>query len=161
MRITDVQGTKVYLAPQGTDVTTIAKIETALGTAKQVNCLQTIGDVAATRTTTDYSCISSDNVVTALGGVTYADQQLDVLFDADDITGKKDLIDAFENKERRQIIIVLSDKPNSNVGSSPTYITYEVAISAQSYTLAKDSAVMVTSTLKPSAKKVFNRVTAP
>ena len=161
MRITDVQGTKVFLAPQGTDVTTIAKIETALGTAKQVNCLQTIGDVAATRTTTDYSCISSDNVVTALGSVTYADQQLDVLFDADDITGKKDLIDAFENKERRQIIIVLSDKPNSNVGSSPTYITYEVAISAQSYTLAKDSAVMVTSTLKPSAKKVFNRVTAP
>ncbi len=161
MRITDVQGTKVYLAPQGTDVTTIAKIETALGTAKQVNCLQTIGDVAATRTTTDYSCISSDNVVTSLGSITYADQQLDVLFDADDITGKKDLIDAFEGKERRQIIIVLSDKPNSNVGSSPTYITYEVAISAQSYTLAKDSAVMVTSTLKPSAKKVFNRVTAP
>lgn len=161
MRITDVQGTKVFLAPQGTDVTTIAKIETALGTAKQVNCLQTIGDVAATRTTTDYSCISSDNVVTSLGSITYADQQLDVLFDADDITGKKDLIDAFENKERRQIIIVLSDKPNSNVGSSPTYITYEVAISAQSYTLAKDSAVMVTSTLKPSGKKVFNRVTAP
>ena len=161
MRITDVQGTKVYLAPQGTDVTTIAKIETALTSAKQVNCLQTIGDVAATRTTTDYSCISSDNVVTSLGSITYADQQLDVLFDADDITGKKDLIDAFENKERRQIIIVLSDKPNSNVGSSPTYITYEVAISAQSYTLAKDSAVMVTSTLKPSAKKVFNRVTAP
>ena len=161
MRITDVQGTRVFLAPQGTDVTTIAKIETALGTAKQVNCLQTIGDVAATRTTTDYNCISSDNVVTSLGSITYADQQLDVLFDADDITGKKDLIDAFENKERRQIIIVLSDKPNSNVGSSPTYITYEVAISAQSYTLAKDSAVMVTSTLKPSAKKVFNRVTAP
>ena len=161
MRITDVQNTKVYLAAQGTDVTTIAKIETALGTAKQVNCLQTIGDIAATRTTTDYSCISSDDVVTALGSITYADQQLDVLFDADDATGKKDLIDAFENKERRQIIIVLSDKPNSNVGSSPTYITYEVAISAQSYTLAKDSAVMVTSTLKPSAKKVFNRVTAP
>ena len=161
MRITDVQGTKVFLAPQGTDVTTIAKIETALGTAKQVNCLQTIGDVAATRTTTDYSCISSDNVVTSLGSITYADQQLDVLFDADDVTGKKDLIDAFEGKQRRQIIIVLSDKPNSNVGSSPTYITYEVAISAQSYTLAKDSAVMVTSTLKPSGKKVFNRVTAP
>ena len=161
MRITDVQGTKVYLAPQGTDVTTIAKIETALASAKQVNCLQTIGDVAATRATTDYGCISSDNVVTSLGSVTYADQQLDVLFDAEDITGKKDLIDAFEKKERRQIVIVLSDKPNSNVGSSPTYITYEVAISAQSYTLAKDSAVMVTSTLKPSGKKVFNRVTAP
>lgn len=161
MRITDVQGTKVFLAPQGTDVTTIAKIETALASAKQVNCLQTIGDVAATRTTTDYSCISSDNVVTSLGSITYADQQLDVLFDAEDITGKKDLIDAFENKERRQIIIVLSDKPNENVGSSPTYITYEAAISAQSYTFAKDSAVMVTSTLKPSGKKVFNRVTAP
>ena len=161
MRITDVQGTKVYLAPQGTDVTTIAKIATALASAKQVNCLQTIGDIAATRTTTDYSCISSDEVVTALGSITYADQQLDVLFDADDITGKKDLIDAFEGKQRRQIIIVLSDKPNEKVGSSPTYITYEVAISAQSYTLAKDSAVMVTSTLKPSGKKVFNRVTAP
>ena len=84
-----------------------------------------------------------------------------MLFDAEDITGKKDLIDAFEKKERRQIIIVLSDKPNENVGSSPTYITYEAAISAQSYTFAKDSAVMVTSTLKPSGKKVFNRVTAP
>ena len=161
MRITDVQGTKVFLAPLGPDVTTIAKIETALGTAKQVNCLQTIGDVAATRTTTDYSCISSDGVVTSLGSITYADQQLDVLFDAEDITGKKDLIDAFENKTRRQIIIVLSDKPNENVGSSPTYITYEAAISAQSYTFAKYSAVMVTSTLKPSAKKVFNRETAP
>ena len=161
MRITDVQNTKVFLAPQGTDVTTIAKIVTALASAKQVNCLQTIGDIAATRTTTDYSCISSDEVVTALGSITYADQQLDVLFDADDITGKKDLIDAFEGKQRRQIIIVLSDKPNEKVGSSPTYITYEVAISAQSYTLAKDSAVMVTSTLKPSGKKVFNRVTAP
>ena len=112
MRITDVQGTRVFLAPQGTDVTTIAKIETALASAKQVNCLQTIGDVAATRTTTDYSCISSDGVVTSLGSITYADQQLDVLFDAEDITGKKDLIDAFEKKERRQIIIVLSDKPN-------------------------------------------------
>lgn len=161
MRITDVQGTKVYLAPQGTDVTTIAKIETALGTAKQVNCLQTLGDLVKTYATTDYSCISSSEVLTALGTATYADMQLDVLFDADDTSGKQDLIDAFENKKRRQVIVVLSDKPNENVGSSPTYVTYEVAISSQGMTFAKDSAVMITSTLKPSAKKVFNKVTAP
>lgn len=160
MTLTDVQGLKVYLAPRGTAVATIANIETAISAAKQINCLQTLGDVAATRNTNTYSCMSSDNVAYSLGSITYGDMNIEVLYDAEDTAGKQDLIDAFENKERRQLIIALSDKPNANVGSSPTYVTFEVAFSAQSFTFPKDGAVMVSTTAKPSAKTVFQRVAA-
>ena len=138
MKLTDVQGLKVYLAPKGAAVDTIANIETAIGTAKQINCLQMLGDVAATRATQDYSCMSYDEVAFSLGSVTYSDQAIEVLYDGTDTTGKKDLMDAWENKERRQLIIELNDKPNVNAGSSPTYITYEICISGQTISLEKD-----------------------
>lgn len=160
IKVTDVQGVKVYLAPQGADVTTIAKVETAIGTAKQVNCLQVLGNVSASRASTDYSCLSSDEVAFSLGSVTYADQAIDVLYDGTDTSGKQDLIDAFENKERRQIIIEFNDKPNSNVGSSPTYITYEVGFKQQDFTFEKDAAIMVRTVAKPTKPKRFKAVAA-
>ena len=160
LRVTDVQGVKVYLAPKGSDVSTIENVETAIASAKQVDCLQALGSIAATRATVDYSCMSSDEVAFSLGSVTYSDQSIEVLFDAQDTTGKKDLMDAWENKERRQLIIALNDKPNENTGSSPTYITYEIGISGQEITLEKDGAVRVTSTCKPTKPKLFRAVAA-
>jgi len=160
LRVTDVQGVQVYLAQKGSDVSSITAVEAAISGAKQVDCLQALGDISATRSTTDYFCMSSDEVAFSLGSVAYSDQTIEVLFDAQDVGGKKDLMDAFENKERRQLIIELNDKPNDNTGSSPTYITYEVGISAQSITLEKDGAVKVTSTLKPTKPIIYRAVAA-
>lgn len=160
LNLTDVQGLKVYLAPKGTDVTTIAKVKTAIASAKQVACLQVLGNLGATRASTNYSCMSSDEVAFSLGSISYNDQSIEVLYDGADTTGKKDLIDAFTNKERRQIIIELNDKPNDNVGSSPTYFTYEIGISSQEYTFEKDQAVRVVSTIKPTAFTLYKAVTA-
>lgn len=159
MVITDVQGINAFLAPAGTSVTSIAEIETALLTAKEIKSLQALGDVAETRASTTYSSISDDEVEHSLGTKIPSDISIELLFDPDDILGQGDIISAFHDKTRRQCILVLNDKENESVGSSPSYRTFQIGISGQTEAYPKDGAIGINSTCKVSNVKRFARVT--
>lgn len=148
--VTDVQGTKIYLAATGTDVSDATAIATAISTAKQIGCLQSIGDITMSRNTQEYTCISSDESTKSQGSVTLGNQVIETLFNAADTAGQQDLIAMWDGKERRILIIELNDQITPTTGN-PTYITYEVFVSNVSMTMAKDSAVMYNATLELSS----------
>ena len=150
LKVTDVQGTKVYLAPVTADVADAAKIKTAISTAKQIGCLQSIGDITMSRAVQEYTCISSDVSTKSQGSVTLGNQEISTLFNAADIAGQKDLIAMWNGKERRTFIIELNDKITPTTGN-PTYITYQVFVSNVSIAMAKDSAVLYNATLEISS----------
>lgn len=147
LKVTDVQGTKVYLAALGVDVADAAKIKTAIATAKQIGCLQSIGDISMTRAVQEYSCISSDSTSKSAGSVSLGNQEISTLFNAADTAGQQDMIKAWDEKTRRILIIELNDQITATTGN-PTYITYEVFPSGVTIPMAKDSAVMYNATLE-------------
>lgn len=150
LKVTDVQGTKVYLAPQGADVADAAKIKTAISTAKQIGCLQSIGGITMSRSVQEYTCISSDASTKSQGSVTLGNQEISTLFNAADTAGQEDLIAMWDGKERRTFIIELNDQITPTTGN-PTYITYEVFVSNVSIDMAKDAAVLYNATLEISS----------
>lgn len=146
LKVTDVQGTKVYLAALGVDVADATKIKTAIATAKQIGCLQSIGDISMTRAVQEYSCISSDSTSKSAGSVSLGNQEISTLFNAADTAGQQDMIKAWDEKTRRILIIELNDQITPTTGN-PTYITYEVFPSGVTIPMAKDSAVMYNATM--------------
>ena len=147
LKVTDVQGTKVYLVATTADVSTAAKIATAKAAGKQIGCLQSIGDVSMTRAVQEYSCISSDATSKSAGSVTLGNQEISTLFNAADTAGQQDLIKAWDEKTRRILIIEFNDQITPTTGN-PTYITYEVFPSGVTIPMAKDSAVLYNATLE-------------
>jgi len=155
---TDVQGTKLYLVAVGVDVSDAAAIATAISGGKQIGCLQAIGDISMTRAVQEYSCISSDEVSKSAGSVSLGNQELSTLFNAADAAGQQDLIAAWDDKERRQLIIELDDQITPTTGN-PTYIIYEIFPSGVTIPLAKDAAVLYNSTVEISSLPVMTLAT--
>ena len=150
LKVTDVQGTRVYLAATTADVSDAAKIKTAITTAKQIGCLQSIGNITMSRAVQEYTCISSDASAKSQGSVTLGNQEISTLFNASDTAGQQDLIAMWDGKERRTFIIELNDQITPTTGN-PTYITYEVFVSNVSIPMAKDTAVLYNATLEISS----------
>jgi hypothetical protein len=154
MNVTDSQGSKLYLAAYGTDVADVLKIETAIATAKQVGCLQDLGEITTSRSVQEYSCLSEDNVTKSLGSLTLGNQTIGLLFDAKDAAGQADLVAAFNattsSGRRRVAILQLNDEGTTN----PTYITYDIAVSSLGVAVAKDNAVMRNFTVEVMSKPV-------
>lgn len=147
LKVTDVQGTKVYLVATTADVSTASAIATAKAAGKQIGCLQSIGDISMTRAVQEYSCISSDATSKSAGSVTLGNQEISTLFNAADTAGQQDLIKAWDEKTRRILIIEFNDQITPTTGN-PTYITYEVFPSGVTIPMAKDSAVLYNATLE-------------
>lgn len=141
MDVTDVQGTKLYLAATGTSVVDAAAIAAAIAAGKQIGCLQAIGDIGMTRAVQEYQCISSDESTKSAGSVSLGNQELSTLFNAADAAGQQDLIAMWDDKTRRILIIELNDQITPTTGN-PTYITYEIFPSGVTIPLAKDAAVL-------------------
>ena len=150
LSVTDVQGTKLYLVATGTSVVDVAAIATAISGGKQIGCLQSIGDISMTRAVQEYTCISSDDSTKSIGSVSLGNQEISTLFNAADAAGQQDLIDAWDNKTRRILIIELNDQITPTTGN-PTYITYEVFPSGVAIPLAKDAAVLYNATIEISS----------
>lgn len=150
LAVTDVQGTKIYLVATGTAVATAANCATAISGGKQIGCLQSIGDISITRAVQQYNCISSDKVSKSAGSVSLGNQEISTLFNAADTAGQQDLIAAWDDKERRILIIELNDQITPSTGN-PTYITYEVFPSGITIPLAKDAAVLYNATIEISS----------
>lgn len=147
--ITDVQGTKVYLCANGATVTTAANAATAIAAGKEVMYLQELGDISETRSVTTYSAISANDTQKSIGSLSYGNFALSVLYDAKDVKGQADMVAMFSNNERRQLVIKMTDGT-----TSPTYATFEVALSSQVMSFPKDGAVMYNNTAEQCSKLV-------
>jgi len=158
LSVTDVQGTKLYLAATGTDVSDAAAIATAISGGKQIGCLQAIGDISMTRAVQEYTCISSDDSTKSIGSTSLGNQELSTLFNAADAAGQQDLIAAWDDKERRILIVELNDQITPTTGN-PTYITYEIFPSGVTIPLAKDAAVLYNSVVEIASLPVMTLAT--
>lgn len=150
LKVTDVQGTKVYLAAAGIAVSTAGEVATAISSAKQIGCLQSIGDISMTRAVQEYTCISSDDSTKSIGSTSLGNQEISTLFNAADTAGQQDMIAAWDDKTRRTIIIELNDQITPTSGN-PTYITYQVFPSGVTIPMAKDAAVLYNAVLEISS----------
>ena len=154
MNVTDSQGSLAFLAPYGTSVADVTAIETAITTAKQIGCIQDLGEITTSRSVQEYSCLSSDETTKSLGSLTLGNQTIGLLFDAKDATGQADLVSAFNDAtsdgKRRVMILQLNDEGTTN----PTYIVYDIAVSSLGVAVAKDNAVMRNFTVEVMSKPV-------
>ena len=148
---TDAQGTKVYLAAEGTDVADATKIATAILAGKQVGCIQSLGSIDTTREVTEYACLSSNEIAKSLGSVKAGSLELSLLFNSGDAEGQKELRDMYTANERRVFIVELSDAGTTN----PTYITFDGAVSGIATPIEKNSAVLQNYTVEITSNPVF------
>ncbi len=138
LNVTNTQGTKVYIAPAGTDVADATKIATAIASASQIGCIQSLGSIDTSREVQEFACMSSDEIAKSLGSIKAGNLDISLLFDATDAAGQKELRDMYTANERRVFIIELVDAGTAN----PTYICFEGAVSAMATPIDKDSAVL-------------------
>ena len=143
--ITNSQGSKVYIATTAnavvTDATTIA---TAIGTGKEIGCLQDLGEIGSSRSVQEYSCLSSDNIAKSSGSLSLGNVSISTLFNAADATGQAELRSIYAGNETRTVIVMLND----DAGVNPTYYTFEGFVSDQKVAIQKDNAVMFNSTVE-------------
>lgn len=147
MAITDSQLTKVYLVPLGTTVNNASAIATAISTAKELQCIQSLGDIGSTRTVQTYKCLDQAQTQKSLGSFDIGNLAVDFLFDASNTTGQSELRSIYEAGTRKIAIVKLNDQITPTTGN-PTYITFETAMSAETFTIALDSAVIYKTTLE-------------
>lgn len=143
--ITNSQGSKIYIcAGADTTVTTAVNVVAAIAAGKQIGCLQNIGDIGTSRSVQEYSCMSEDAVAKSSGSMSLGNIAVSMLYNAADTAGQAELRSIYASGSTRTIVIVLND-----IGATyPTYFTFEGFISAQSVSIQKDNAVMMTSTIE-------------
>ena len=147
MKITDSQGTKVYLVPTSTVLTDAASVATAIAAGKQIGCLQDLGEITSSRNVQEYSCLSSDEIQKSLGSISLPNLSISLLFDSTDTAGQKELRDMFKDNERRIMIVALNDEVTPATGN-PTYIYFEAGLSSAGVAIQKDNAVMYNVTIE-------------
>ena len=151
LNITNTQGTLVYIAPQGTDLSDAAKIATAITAGKQIGCIQSLGSIDTSREVQEYACLSSNEIAKSLGSVKAGNLEISLLFDAKDAEGQLELRTMYGDNTRREFIIQLVDDGTV----SPTYITFEGAVSAMATPIEKDSAVLQNFTVEMTSLPVI------
>ncbi len=110
----------------------------------EIGCIQSIGTMAETRPVTKYSCMSSDDSTSALGGIERSSLDIGVFLDPDDATGQGALEAAFRTNAEVQAIIELSD----SLGTNGTQYEFTSQVSGYNITIEKDQAVMASFTLE-------------
>ena len=145
--ITNSQGTKIYVCPAGTNVSTPAAIQTAYASAKLIGCIQDIGSLTSTRNVQEYSCLSQDAVSKSFGSLTLGNFTVGMLYDAADAAGQSELKAMFDTNSSRVAIVGLSDGV-FGATTSPTCFTMDIGVSSIEVAIAKDNAVMMNATVE-------------
>jgi hypothetical protein len=158
LNVTDVQGTKVYLAAQGADVSDAAAIVIAIAAGVQIGCLQALGDISETRAVQEYTCMSSDESTKSSGSISLGNQEISTLFNAADTAGQEDMIAMWDTNSRRTMIVEMNDQITPTTGN-PTYLTYEIFASGRVIPFAKDAAILYNATMEQSSRMVFTLAT--
>jgi len=164
--ITNSQGTRAYLVDVGTTLTTIMNVETAVATAETIDCIQDIGDISASRSVQEYSCLSSDEIAKSLGSITLPSVDMSLIFDADNAGGQAEIRAMFTGNARKILVIELADGiratdatknlTNLVIGNIyPTVIYFEVAVSKFGNMISKDNAVMQSATFEICSKPIY------
>ena len=154
--ITDTQLTKLYIAAAGTDVSTPALIATAISTADITTGIQTLGEVGSSRNVTEYSALDVDETAKSMGSITLGNIPLSLLFDSTDTAGQAELRTMFAANSRRVFIVKLTD----DLAVSPSYLTFDGALSGEMYPIEKDAAVLYDVTVEITSKPIFTAATA-
>ena len=141
----DVQLTKLYLAPDGTDVSTVLAITNAISTADEVVGIRSIGATSVTKSTTEFSAIDSNDVSYSQGTVSIAPKDISVLFNSADVTGQAEFKSMFADNSKRVFICELTD------GSYETFTGFSTK---SEKTFEKGSAYMYSVTVQPTTVPV-------
>ena len=144
VKITESQGTKCHLVATTVATDTAATVKTAITGGKEIKFLPDLGDIGTSKNVTSYNFINTDEVAKSIGSLTLPNFACDLIYDATDTAGQADIKAMYADNSRRKMIIALND----NGGANPTYITFEVAISALNLGITKDNAIMAKSTIE-------------
>lgn len=155
IKVIESQGSKAYLVAAGTDLSTVAKIVTALGTAKEIGDINTIGDVTSSRNVTEYKVIDKDEVAKSLGSLSLGNLPIELMYNGEDTAGQYDLRNAYNTNTRRELIIKLNDTPLTGTVKNPTYITMQIGVSSDGVAIAIDQAVIYKTVLEICSKPVL------
>ena len=144
VKITESQNTKCYLVATTVATSTAVEVGTAIAGGKEIKFLPDLGDIGTSKNVTSYNFINTNEVAKSIGSLTLPNFACDLIYDATDTAGQADIKSAYADNSRRKMIIALND----NGGANPTYITFEVAISALNTSITRDNAVMAKSTIE-------------
>ena len=156
LAITDVQLTKLYICAAGTSVATPVAIAAAIAAGAITTGIQSLGEVGSSRNVTEYGALDVDETAKAMGSITLGNIPLSLLFDSTDVTGQAELRTMFSTNSRRVFIIKLTD----DLAVSPSYITFDGALSSETMPIEKDGAVMYNTTVEFTSKPVLTAATA-
>ena len=154
INVLDSQGTKVYITDGTTDMSDCAKVKTALTSAKVVGCPQSLGEIAETRSVTEYKCLSSNESAKALGAISRGSLEIGLLLDLDDATntnagGQAALKAAFKDNKEVYVIIEL---PNAtDPAKHGTLYVFKAGISGVGTSIEQDAAISYKVTLEISS----------
>lgn len=144
VKITESQGTKCHLVATTVTTSTATEIASAISGGKEIKFLPDLGDIGTSKNVTSYNFINTDEVAKSIGSLTLPNFACDLIYDATDTKGQADIKSAYSDNSRRKMIIALND----NGGTNPTYITFEIAISALNTSITRDNAIMAKSTIE-------------
>ena len=147
VKITESQGTKCHLVATTVATDTAATVKTAITGGKEILFMPELSDFGSSKNVTSYSFINTDEIAKSLGSLTLGNFACDLMYDAADIKGQKDLRDMYAANSRRKMIVALNDQITPTTGN-PTYIVFEVAISALNTSITRDNAIMAKSTIE-------------
>lgn len=148
---TDGINTKFYLATSAT-YANVAAIETAIGTAKQIENITTSGEIDFGTWAVNTLSVFGGGFKKSIGGQTAGNMQVSVVFDAANATGQADLKKAFDDCRAstgyRNLILQLDDEPTTGATPHPTYIVCNIKVVDLKMPVTMDSAIVYNATLE-------------
>ena len=147
VKITESQGTKCHLVATTVTTDTASAIKTAITGGKEIKFIPDLGDIGTSKNVTSYNFINTDEVAKSIGSLTLPNFACDLIYDATDTAGQADIKAMYADNSRRNMIVALNDQITPTTGN-PTYIVFEVAISALNTSITRDNAVMAKSTIE-------------
>jgi len=140
--------TKFYLVPDGTVVTAVSNIETALTTAKEIQNIVSFGDFDLGTYAVNTLSVFGGGMVKSLGAKTVGNIAAQIVFDAANATGQAEIATMHGDKTRRILIVQLNDNPTSGATPHPSYLVVQIAVSALTMPIAMDSSYVYNATLE-------------
>lgn len=140
--------TKFYLVPDGTVVTAVSNIETALTTAKEIQNIISFGDFDLGTYAVNTLSVFGGGMVKSLGAKTVGNVAAQIVFDAVNATGQAEIGTMHGDKTRRILIVQLNDNPTSGETPHPSYLVVQIAVSALAMPIAMDSSYVYNATLE-------------
>lgn len=140
--------TKFHLVPDGTTVTTVSDIETAISSGKKIENIVTFGDFNLGTYAVNTLSTFEGGMVKSLGSKTVGNVAAQIVFDAQNATGQAEIKLMHTDKSRRILVVELNDKPADGASPHPSYLVVQVAVSDLAIPIATDSSYVYNATIE-------------